>query len=203
MKVSRVLAAEHRQALLEQGGRLFRRRGIGGVSVAEVARAAGLTHGAFYGHFDSKTALAAEAVRTSLEQAAAAWRRRAERARAAGENPLAVIVGRYLSERHRDAPENGCALAALGPELARAEAPLAAALRDGTAGLADILAEEIGLRCPWLPGDARRERALAVLAAMTGGLVLARALAADEDASRAALRAAAIHALAIAGPPSP
>jgi TetR/AcrR family transcriptional repressor of nem operon len=202
MKVTRELAARHRQALLEQGGRMFRRHGIGGVSVAGVARAAGLTHGAFYGHFASKAALVAEAVGNSLEVAAGHWRRRAERARAEGRDPLAVLVAGYVNERHRDAPETGCVLAALGPEVARADAPVAEALRTGTDALAAVLAEEIGRRDPGLCDEARRDRALAMLAALTGGLVLARALATDETASRAALRAAAALALAAAERPS-
>lgn len=198
MRVTRALAAEHRQALLEQAGRLFRARGIDGVSLAEVARAAGLTHGAFYGHFASKTALVAEAVHGSLLAGAGHWRRRAGRARDAGRDPLAAIVDGYLSERHRDAPEAGCALAALGPEVSRAEAPLADALRAGTEALALVLAEEVAALHPALAPVECRARGLAILAAMTGGLVLARALAADPDASRAALDAAARAARAAA-----
>ena len=198
MKVSRALAAEHRQALLEQAGRLFRARGIEGVSLAEVARAAGLTHGAFYGHFPSKTALAAETVRASLEGGVAHWRHRAARARGEGRDALAAIIDGYLTERHRDAPESGCALAALGAEVSRADAPLADALRAGTEALAQVLAGEVAALHPGLAAAECRARGLAVLAAMTGGLVLARALAADPEASRAALAAAARGARAAA-----
>ena len=198
MRVTRALAAEHRQALLEQAGRLFRARGIEGVSLAEVARAAGLTHGAFYGHFPSKSALAAEAVRASLENGVAHWRRRAARARGEGRDALRAVIEGYLTERHRDAPEAGCALAALGPEMSRAEAPLADALRDGTEALAAVLAAEVAALHPGLCAAECRARGLAVLAAMTGGLVLARALAADPAASRAALAAAARGARAAA-----
>lgn len=198
MRVTRALAAEHRQALLEQAGRLFRARGIEGVSLAEVARAAGLTHGAFYGHFPSKTALVAEAVAASLENGVAHWRRRAARARGEGRDALAAIIGGYVTERHRDAPESGCALAALGPEVSRAEGPLADALRAGTEALAAVLAEEVAALHPGLEAAACRARGLAILAAMTGGLVLARALAADPAASRAALDAASRAARAAA-----
>jgi TetR/AcrR family transcriptional repressor of nem operon len=201
MKVSRALAAEHRQALLEQAGRLFRARGIEGVSLAEVARAAGLTHGAFYGHFPSKSALAAEAVQASLEAGAAHWRRRAARARAAGADPLAAVIGAYLTERHRDAPEAGCALAALGPEVSRAGEKLSDALRDGTETLAEFLAGEVAALYPGLPSPECRARGLAILSAMTGGLVVSRALLADPDASRAALQGAARLARAAADTP--
>jgi TetR/AcrR family transcriptional repressor of nem operon len=184
MRVTKFVREAHRAAIIEQAGRLFRRRGIAGVAVADVTAAAGLTHGAFYGHFASKDALAAEAVRSSLFAGATAWQRRAERARQEGRDPLAAVVRAYLTEAHRDAPEFGCVLAALGPELARAGPPVADALRDGTQALLAVLGE-----------IAAPEKALAILSTMTGGLVLARALAADPNASRAALDAAAQAAL--------
>ena len=200
MKVTKEAAAAHRDALLQQAGRLFRRRGIEAVSLAEVSRAAGLTHGAFYGHFPSKTALAAEATAASLEGGAQRWRRRAARARAAGTDPLAAIIDAYLSPAHRDAPEDGCALAALGPEIVRAEPPLGTALRGGVGALLEVLGEEIASLVPILSPSARHDMALGMLAAMTGGLVLARALAADAPASMAALRSAAATARAVAPP---
>ena len=188
---------------MEQSGRMLRRHGIEGVSIAGVARAAGLTHGAFYGHFASKTALVAEALGDSLIEAAGRWRARAARRRAAGGEGLGALIAGYLTEAHRDAPESGCALAALGPEMSRAEPVVAAALQAGTAALAAVLAEEIGVLHPGLAPAARRGRALAVLAAMTGGLVLARALAADAADSRAALESAAVVARAAADLASP
>ena len=117
MRVTRRTLVEHRLAILEQAGRLFRRRGVASVAVADITRAAGLTHGAFYGHFPSKDALAAESCRHSLHVAAAGWRARADRAVARGDDPLAALIDTYLSPAHRDAPEGGCALAALGGGL--------------------------------------------------------------------------------------
>src|SRR5687768_14918347 len=61
VKVTKEQAAAHRAAIVAAAGRLFRERGFDGVGVAEITRAAGLTHGGFYGHFASKDALAAEA----------------------------------------------------------------------------------------------------------------------------------------------
>jgi TetR/AcrR family transcriptional repressor of nem operon len=195
MRVTSSTFTAHRAAILRAAGRLFRRRGLEGVGVAEISRAAGLTHGAFYGHYRNKTELAAEAMAAELAEAAVAWRRRSEAARAAGQCPLALIVERYLSERHRDAVEDGCALAALGPELTRADPPLPEALRHGIDALIAVLVDEIALARPALPPDACRDAALAMLAAMNGGLILARALAASPDASRAVLRSSAELAL--------
>jgi TetR/AcrR family transcriptional repressor of nem operon len=194
MRVSRQTLAAHRTAILDQAGRLFRGRGLDGVGVADITRAAGLTHGAFYGHFSSKSALAAEACRRSLLQGAEHWRARAARARAEGRDPLAAIIRGYLTERHRDRPEDGCALATLGPEIARADPPVRAALDEGITALAEVLAEEIGAGRPELDAAARQRIALGVLAALAGGLIIARACA-DPERSRAALDAAAEMAL--------
>jgi TetR/AcrR family transcriptional repressor of nem operon len=139
--------------------------------------------------------LAAEACRGSLLEGARHWRGRAARARGQGRDPLAAIIDAYLTERHRDRPEEGCALASLGPEIARADLPLRQALDTGITALTEVLEEEIGARQPRLDAAARAGAALAVLAALAGGLILARACAADPERSRAALRAAAELAL--------
>ena len=191
MRVDRRTVESHRAAILSAAGRLFRRRGIATVSVADVTRAAGLTHGAFYGHFSSKDALAAEACRVSLADAAEKWRQRAARARAAGLDPFNALIDAYLTERHRDAPEEGCVLAALGPEVARAEPPISGALSAGVAALGQVLEEEIAARNPALSRPECARTALAVLAALTGGIVLARACRADPDRSRAVLEGTA------------
>jgi TetR/AcrR family transcriptional repressor of nem operon len=191
MRVDRPTVVSHRAAILDAAGRLFRRHGIAAVPVAEVTREAGLTHGAFYGHFASKDALAAESCRTSLEEAAERWAARAERARAFGREPIGALIDAYLTERHRDSPEEGCALAALGPEIARAGAPLADALGAGVAALAVVLEQEIARRDPTMAEPDRTRTALAILATLTGGIVLARACRANPVRSHAALDGAA------------
>lgn len=191
MKVARSTRDAHGAALLDAAERLFRARGIEAVRIADVSAEAGLTHGAFYGHFPSKAALAEAACRDGLAQAAARWRRRAERARAAGADAVAALIDRYLTEQHRDDPGNGCVVGALGAEIARAAPDLRAALAEGTEGLIAVLAEEIGRRHPNATAAAVRAAAIATFAAMLGGLDLARTLAPDATASRAALAAAA------------
>ena len=187
MRVTRKLQAEHRTAMLRHAARLFRGRGVAGVAVADVAQAAGLTHGAFYGHFDSKAALVAEACRDSLEHSARRWREHAARATAEGHDPLDALIERYLTAAHRDGPDRGCALAALGAEAVR-DPVLRDGLAHGTMALLDVLAEVIATSRPAVA--APREAAAAVLAALTGGLVIARALADSPAQSDAALAAA-------------
>lgn len=192
MRVSRQTQAENRAAMLDQAARLFRARGIEAVGVAEVTRAAGLTHGAFYGHFPSKSALAADVCRGSLQAAATRWQRRVERARAEGRDPALALIDAYLTEAHRDAPAGGCALAALGGETVR-DPDLRAAMAEGTTALTGVLAEALTGRAAdpaWT--------AAAILATLVGGLLLARTFADNPDLSANALEAAraAAHRLA-------
>src|SRR5258708_29236181 len=98
MRVTRQTQQDHHTALVEQAARRFRGRGIDAVGIADISRAAGLTHGAFYGHFSSKSALAAEACRRSLLDGAEHWRTRVARARAQGRDPIAAIIDGYLTE---------------------------------------------------------------------------------------------------------
>jgi TetR/AcrR family transcriptional repressor of nem operon len=187
MRVNAATHGDHTAAILAAAECLFRQRGFDGVGVAEVARAAGLTHGAVYSRFPGKAALAAAALRNSLLTAADKWRERAERARQRGQDPFEALIDAYLRPIHRDNPADGCPIATLGPEAAREEGPLSDALAEGTAALAAELAN--ALPATMSPG-ARARAATAALSAMNGGLILARALRGHAAASDAALDSA-------------
>src|SRR6201981_661549 len=105
-------AAKH-ERILKEASRLFRERGFENVTVGEVMKAAGLTHGAFYAHFASKEQLQAAAVaygqKVSLERV---QRNKAMRTKG-------LYADRYLSPRHRDNPGDGSTMAALGQEVGR------------------------------------------------------------------------------------
>jgi len=90
MRVSREQAAENRRRIVDAAGRLFRDKGFDGVGVDAIMKSAGLTHGGFYGHFDSKEALAAEASAAAL---------RGNAAYQTGVSSLSALVGEYLSVR--------------------------------------------------------------------------------------------------------
>lgn len=170
MKVSREQAAENRSRVVEVAGRLFRERGFDGIGVADLMKAAGLTHGGFYGQFGSKDQLAVEATERALERNAEIWRRRA-----AGEEgpPLQAVVDFYLSARHRDRAGEGCVLAALAADAARSQVPgLRPALQRGFESLVGTLARLL----PGRTEAVRRRRALAKASAMVGALILARAV---------------------------
>lgn len=159
-------AARHDRVLAE-AARLFRERGFEGVNVAAVMRAAGLTHGAFYAHFDSKDALAAAAAERALGEMLGHVARAA-----AAPDPEGAFAAGYLDPAHRDAPGAGCAIAALGPEVARhpeARGPFTRTL----GRVVDAMAAAFGRRRD--PAE-DRARALATLSTLVGALVLARAV---------------------------
>jgi len=190
MRVDRKTQAAHRAAILHRASELFRRGGIERVGVADITRAAGLTHGAFYGHFPSKAALAAEACQHSMNGMAELWRNRAAEARVRGQDPLGAVIDAYLSPASRDMPEQGCALSALGAETSRDPA-LRAAMASGVDALTQVLVEVLTGLHPKRKAAANAQAALAVMSAMSGGLLLARTLVADPERSNAALAAAA------------
>jgi TetR/AcrR family transcriptional regulator, transcriptional repressor for nem operon len=169
MRVSREKAAEHRERILDAAAALFRANGFGGIGVADIMKAADLTHGGFYGHFESKDDLAAQASRRAMARAAIAWRRRVAEAPDA---PFAALLQHYLSPSHRDDPGEGCVFAALCTDAARSGKAVRKAFADGLEPLIDILAEAI----PGRSKAVRRRKAVAAMAELVGSLILARAV---------------------------
>jgi TetR/AcrR family transcriptional regulator, transcriptional repressor for nem operon len=168
MRVSREKAAQHREQIIDAAGALFRARGFGGIGVAEIMKAADLTHGGFYGHFSSKDDLVAQASKRSMTCAAANWSKAvADHA----DQPFETLLKRYLSTRHRDEPGQGCAFAALGNDAARSGKIVRNTFAEGLEPLLDILADSI----PGKSKAARRRKAVAAMAALVGALTLARA----------------------------
>ncbi|WP_043831035.1 TetR/AcrR family transcriptional regulator [Muricoccus aerilatus] len=173
MRVTRAQAAENRARVVEVASRLFRERGFDGVGVDSLMQEAGLTHGGFYRAFGSKEALAAEACAGTLQASAEHWSRLIEDA---GPDALAAIAQRYLSPRHRDAPGEGCAFAALAVEAGRRDGPVRKTFSQGLKAAIERLTRVV----PGRGAAARREKAIATFAGLVGTLVLARA--ADDPA---------------------
>jgi TetR/AcrR family transcriptional repressor of nem operon len=169
--------AEKHARILDQAARLFRERGFSGVSVGEIMKETGLTHGPFYNHFASKEALMAE----SLAHASALALARVETVPpdAAGRD---AYIASYLSPEHRDAPGAGCPMAALGPEVAR-EPALRATF---TAHLKSTY-ERMAAHFPWSAQRHARRDTIRAVSAMVGAMVLARAVD-DEALSREILQ---------------
>ena len=170
MRVSREKAAENRQRIIDAAGALFRAKGFAGIGVADIMRAADLTHGGFYGHFASKDDLAAQASRRALARSAAKWERIA--AGSPKGAAYAALLANYLTPTHRDDPARGCAFASLGSDAARGGKAVRAAFAEGLRPFLDILAEAV----PGRSKAARRRKAVATMAALVGAVALARAV---------------------------
>jgi len=176
-RVSREQAEKNRETIEQVSSRLFRERGLNGVSVADLMADAGLTHGGFYGHFSSKDALAAQACRRAFEEASRRWTRRIGRAGGERQAMLANIVEPYLTPAHRNHPGDGCAAAALAGDVARepADKPVRQAYIQGIKTLADLLMQA----APQDDAGEKRDTALAQMATMAGAIMLSRATAGD------------------------
>jgi TetR/AcrR family transcriptional regulator, transcriptional repressor for nem operon len=170
MRYSEGHKAIARARIVETASREFRRRGAD-ISVVDLMKAEGLTHGGFYRHFKGKEALLIEAVEAALDQVAN------QLLRLTTDTPshlvLKLVIGYYLSEEHMAHPESGCALAALGTEIGRypkrCRARIASALDRYRLRLEGLL-----------PGETERERKAqfdVLFPSMAGCLMAARAQA--------------------------
>src|SRR5437667_9914319 len=110
---------ETRERILRAAARAIRRNGYAGVGVADVMKEAGLTHGGFYAHFDSRDALLVEALERAGRDSAEAVARAAERRVGRGVSAFRSLVETYLADGQLASLENGCPVAALGCEMPR------------------------------------------------------------------------------------
>src|ERR1700733_6091406 len=169
MRVSRQKAAEHRERIIDAAGALFREKGFDGIGLADIMKAADLTHGGFYGHFASKDDLVAQASKRTMARAAMNWGKVVGDAKG---NAYAALLDHYLSPRHRDDPGQGCAFAALGGDAARCGNAVRSAFAEGLGPLIDIVAKAV----PGRSKAVRRRKAVAAVAELVGALTLARAV---------------------------
>lgn len=184
--------AETRRQIVKTAGRMIRGKGLAETGVAEVMAQAGLTHGGFYRHFDSKEDLAAAAVESGFAHMRA--RLAAITAQAPPGQGLETLIDTYLSEAHRDQPQHGCVMASIGMEAQRAGGVIQAAYENGIAKLLALFTEHV--RAP--SHRQQEDRAQAILSVLVGGLLLARALKHDATESERALRNAKTAALKLA-----
>jgi TetR/AcrR family transcriptional regulator, transcriptional repressor for nem operon len=168
MRYSKEHKLETHARIVKKASVRLREKGAHGVGVADLMKEAGLTHGGFYAHFDSREALVIEAFADAMDRSTERWRKLAEQT--PPEKRLATIVGTYLTPLHRDDPGHGCAVPTLGAEIARESPKTRKAFAAKLEQMIDMLAAQI----PELPRKAARKQAMAVIATMMGTLVLAR-----------------------------
>jgi TetR/AcrR family transcriptional repressor of nem operon len=169
---------EHKQEthdrIVKKASVRLREKGAHGIGVADLMKEAGLTHGGFYAHFDSREALVIEAFGYAMDRSMEHWRKLT--GEAAPEKRLALVAESYLSTLHRDNPGHGCSIPALGAEIAR-ESPKT---RKAFAGKLDQMIEMMTDYVPNMPRKAARKQAIATLATMAGTMLLARIAGSNE-----------------------
>lgn len=163
MKVTKAQAQANRAHIVDTASTLFRERGYDGVGVADLMAAAGFTHGGFYKHFGSKADLMAEAASCGLARSAVA---------AAGME-LQRFMSEYLSREHRDAPGQGCTMAALCIDAARQPGPVKAAFAAGIEAQLAVSHHPEG-QADGTTDDQTRARRIALMAQAVGAMVLSR-----------------------------
>ncbi len=184
MKVTKEQAAKNRERVVETAAKLFREHGYNGIGVSDLMKAAGLTHGGFYASFGSKEALLAEAAARAIAVSVEDWSKIAAKQ---PDDPLRAVTEAYLSPLHRKHFGRGCAVAALGPEVARVSDEVRDAVTEGVNQQIDMLAR----LTPASSQQEQRQSAMAAYAAMVGALVIARAVTDDklsEDMMEAVLK---------------
>ena len=179
------------ERIVETAARAIRRSGYGGTGVADIMKEAGLTHGGFYAHFDSREGMLAEAAdRAGADTVAFLTRVAAE---VPPKKALEAMITAYLSKGHVEGRESGCAVAALGSEMPRQAPKVRRAATRRIKEMIDLVARQSP---DWgQPGG--HERALVTVATALGALVLARAV--DDPKLSDAVRQAALNHLTPTG----
>ena len=161
---------ETRRRILGVAVQNIREKGLDGAGVNAVMKAAGLTHGGFYAHFDSRDDLVAQAMAEALQEQRQRWINGVDET--APEQRVAHLAARYLSPAHRDNADSGCPVPAIAGGVAQASAELRKAfekeLLDTIDALHDLLEDEAGATA--------RQKAIGTIAQCIGGMVMARAV---------------------------
>ena len=190
MKTSRAQVDKNREALFAAASEGFRKRGFDGLKVADLMKEVGLTHGGFYGYFDSKEDLIRAALELSLQ-------RQAERMDRVSQSDDPVVAGReltafierYLSEANRDKPEGACLFPSLATDISRQSETMRQVFTEGLKAYLAGLERLSHAATPDQPSP------VVTMATLVGAMVLARAV--DDEAfsddilreTRAALKA--------------
>jgi len=170
MRVSKEKAVENRSAILQAASRLFRERGIDATGVADIAKEAGLTHGALYAHFPSKDALAAEA----FSHGFAGNMKLVRQWEGGRKRNFDKYLDAMFSTQQRDNLASGCPMTASASEIARQGDAISVSFAQGFEEMVRVLENSLNTE---IPASQRRRLAIASLSAQIGAIAISRALA--------------------------
>jgi TetR/AcrR family transcriptional regulator, transcriptional repressor for nem operon len=196
MRYSKEHKQETHARIVKKASVRLREKGAHGIGVADLMKEAGLTHGGFYAHFDSREALVIEAFNYAMDRANERWRKIAEQT--PSDKRLSTIIESYLSPLHRDDPGHGCAVPSLGAEIARESPKTRKAFAAKLEQMIDMMADQI----LDVPRKTARKQAMATLATMMGTMVLSR-IAGNGEFSEQILSAGREAVLGRAAAPKP
>ena len=169
MGTSQAAKAQSHDRILDIAAARIRRDGIASLTVAELMKEAGLTHGGFYRHFDSREQLVAEAAQRALTQGSQPT---IAAGRIGGQRGYTTLIDGYLSTRHRDQPESGCGVAGVAADVARAGGPARSSytrqVKECLAVLADLIDDP--------DRQAGEREAILTLSTLVGAISMARAI---------------------------
>jgi TetR/AcrR family transcriptional regulator, transcriptional repressor for nem operon len=199
MRYSREHKLETHERIVKRASVRLREKGAHGIGVADLMKDAGLTHGGFYAHFDSREALVIEAFAHAMDRSTERWRKLGETT--PPEQRLTAIVDSYLTPVHRDDPGHGCAVPTLAAEIARESPKTRRAFAGKLEQMIDMMADQI----PNVPRKVARKQATAAIATMMGTMVMARVAGTGEfsDEVLAAGREAVLGRTAVPKPAAP
>lgn len=188
-------AKDHREntnkKIIDIASRRFRKDGIQAVGIAGLMSDAGLTHGGFYSHFKSKEDLVVKSVTQALEETLLFLESHVQE----HEGNIEKLLQAYLHPVHRDAPENGCAIAAIGPELGRRPQESKEVINRKIEAFFDLIEQ-------YLPSGIAEEKkhkvAVSIFTLMVGALQVSRMMA-DQERRDEILKNGIHAALTLAG----
>jgi TetR/AcrR family transcriptional repressor of nem operon len=174
LRLTKEEVERNKRHIVETASRMFRLRGIENVTVADVMKESGFTHGGFYNHFESKEQLATEAMACSFHDAANFLQEQID----SGSTPqkgMQFALANYLSPAHRDTSTGGCPAVALPVDAARNGTDVQTVFADGIEAYLDILTAQMsGSK------QGARQQAIALLSGMVGAVLLSRAVKSAE-----------------------
>ncbi|WP_239482796.1 TetR/AcrR family transcriptional regulator [Paraburkholderia sp. C35] len=163
--------AQSRHRIVAIASRRFRELGLGGISIADIMKEAGMTVGGFYRHFESRDELVCEAMAAACQEM--------EDSVLTKQPTLKLSIQTYLSETHRDEISSGCLVSSLVNDTARSTDDVRKVYAERLEASLRLLESQMPDACE---GEFR-EKAILIYSAYVGALGLSRAVP-DSELSR-------------------